>query len=392
MSTKVIKHDLLQLLLDESYDFRGAETGFNERADVIQAADGTDLNTFWAEVQDTIRLRNEQRNTFIDQISYRITDTVEQVTAPSAVDFERATEYGQPVGIRGGATRNFRGFDFEFYDLAIRYTWMALAEMDQNQLRLLNNLALEADQRLQYRKVMERLFYPLNKSGFTDKNEPVTVYAAYNGDGEVPPDYNYQTFNGSHNHYLISGNTAVTSANLDTIANATQEHGFTLQRGYTNILWVNKQEADIIKGFRVANGAKFDFVANPSTYDGKIWVPNTGQYVGGPTSTVPGEIGTYGSVPHRRAGAHPCRLPGLDRDGRGRQHRQPGRHSGAHQPCLPWAEDRPRSAQRLPAGRLVLPSGSRYWYPPPRCHRPHAGQGLRQLRGPGCVRRRAGLT
>ena len=33
----------------------GDETGFNERADVIVAADGTDLNEFWNEVQDTIR-------------------------------------------------------------------------------------------------------------------------------------------------------------------------------------------------------------------------------------------------------------------------------------------------------------------------------------------------
>ena len=285
---------LADWLLDDSIPILGGEAGFNERADVIIAADGTDLNEFWNEVQATIRLRNADRTRLIDQLTFNVTGPIEQVGVPSEVDFEEASEYGQPVGIRGSAQRLFRGFDFRFYDLAIRYTWMFLAEADAGQLRQLNNMALEADTKLLFNKVMKTLFNPLNVSGITDKNEPITVYKFYNGDAEVPPAYKQTTFTAPHNHYVISGNTAVTSANLDTLAGLTGEHGYTLQNGYRNVLWVNKQEADKIRVFRVATGAQFDFVPNPAYYGGAVFVPNNGSYVGGPSGTVPGEIGTYG--------------------------------------------------------------------------------------------------
>lgn len=288
---------LIHWLLDEgnqSLEVFGRENGFNERADIVKAADGTDLNEFWNEVMDTIRIRNQKKNTMINVLTYPVVDITSEVSVPSSVDFEKASEYGQPVGIKGGATRFFRGYDFDFYDLAIRYTWMYLAEASLDDLRLNHNLALEADTKLQFRKVMERLFNPINTNGYTDKNEPMTVYAAYNGDGEVPPDYNNVTFTGSHNHYVVSGNTSITSANVDTLSTLLTEHGYDLNGGYQLILWVNKQEAAIIKTFRTATGAQFDFVPNPNINAGAIWVPNNGGYVGGPSGTVPGEIGTYG--------------------------------------------------------------------------------------------------
>ena len=290
--------DLAQWLLDDSLDLGpfavGAEAGFNERADVVVAADGTDLNDFWNEIQATIRLRNQDRSTIIDALTFRVDGIVEEVGVPSEVDFEEASEYGQPVGIRGTAARLFRGFDFKFYDLAVRYTWMFLAEADRQQLQLHHNMALEADIKLHFRKVMQRLFNPLNSNGFTEKNEPVTVFAAYNGDGEVPPPYKQATFAGTHNHYVVNNNATIRSTDLDSLAVLTEEHGYTLQNGYRNVLWVNKQEATVIKTFRTATGATFDFVPNPETYNGAVWVPNNGTYVGGPSGRVKGEIGTYG--------------------------------------------------------------------------------------------------
>jgi len=288
---------LMNWLLDDSpnpLSVFGAEQGFNERADVVQAADGTDLNEFWQEIQNTIAMRNRDRSSIIDALTFRVTDISEEVAVPSEVDFEEASEYGQPVGIRGTATRLFRGYDFKFWDVAVRYTWMFIAEADRRQLEMNHNLALEADTKLIFRKVMQRLFNPLNGNGYTDKNEPVTVFAAYNADGEVPPKYKHTTFAGSHNHYLASATATVTSANLDTLATATEEHGYTLQNGYKTVLWVNKQEADVIKTFKTATSAKYDFVPNPENYGGAVWVPNNGQYIGGPSGRVPGEIGTYG--------------------------------------------------------------------------------------------------
>lgn len=290
---------LIHWLMDESPDSLtvfGREQGFNERADVVYAADGTDLNEFWNEVQSTIAMRNASRTSLIDQLTTRVTDVTSQVTVPSEVDFEEASEYGQPVGVRGGAVRLFRGYDFKFYDLAIRYTWMFIAEATQNDLQINHNLALEADKKLQFRLVMRRLFNPLNSNGgFTEKNEPVTVYAAYNGDGEIPPTYKHTTFSGSHNHYLVSNSSSITPTNLSTMATALEEHGYTLQNGYRLTLLLNKQEAEIVKTFKAGtNSSTYDYVPNPETFGGAIWVPNNGQYVGGPSGRLPGEIGTWG--------------------------------------------------------------------------------------------------
>jgi hypothetical protein len=272
----------------------GAERGFNERADVVVAADGTDLNEFWNEVQATIRIRNEKRNRMIAALVTPITGAITSVNVPSSVDFEEASEYGQPVGIRGGFTRMWRGYDFKWYDLAIRYTWMFIAEADRSQLEMNHNLALDADNKLLFNKIMKTLFNPLNVTGIGDKNEPTTVYKFYNADGEVPPAYGTFTHTGTHNHYITSGGATVTSANLDDMAAHLGHHGYTFSSGYQLVLWVNTQEVNTIKTFKTATGASYDFVINPATYEGKVWVPDGGRYVGGPQNVLPGEVGTYG--------------------------------------------------------------------------------------------------
>ncbi|WNO27791.1 major capsid protein [Microbacterium phage Huwbert] len=288
---------LIQWLMDDSNQSLtvfARENGINERADVIRAADGTDLNEFWNEVNATIAIRNRDRTSILDRIVTRVDGVSEEITTPSEVEFEEATEFGQPMSIKGGAARFFRGYDFKFWDLAIRYTWMYIAEAGLEQLRMNHNLALEADVKLRFQKLMGRLFNPLNGNGFTEKNEAVTVFAAYNGDGEVPPKYNHETFTGSHNHYLVSGGATLTHQNLTALANELGHHGYTLPNNYELILWVNKQEGAVIRTFKVDNGAEYDFVPNAALYNGKIWVPTNGQYVGGPQGVVQGEIGTWG--------------------------------------------------------------------------------------------------
>lgn len=290
---------LIAWLLDDSgvgLNAFGREQGFNERADVIKGKDGADLNEFWAEVNKTIALRNADKTKLMNRFTFGVVDISSEVTSPSEADFEKASEYGQPVGIKGGGSRFYRGYDFDFYDLAVRYTWMYLAEADLAQLRQNHLMALDADTKLVFRKVMQRLFNPINSAGFLDNNVPVQVYAAYNGDGEVPPKYKTNTFNGTHSHYLVSGSASVVSADVDRITTEVEHHGYTLQGGYQLVLWVNKQEADRIKRFRVDTGALFDFVPNPALQNGKIWVPTDGRYEGGPTNVLEGEIGTYGPL------------------------------------------------------------------------------------------------
>lgn len=302
-------HDLLtkspdsfgasQGLTGNPFVIRGAEQGFNERADaVIAAADGTDLNDFWDEVQKTVRMRNEQRGRIVDLLTYKVTDLAEQVTLPGAADFEKSSEYGLPKGIRTGINRFWRGYDFDFYDLAVRYTWMFIADADLKQLRQLNNTALEADNRLVFNRVMRTLFNSLNGSGITDDNLPVTVYKFYNGDGEVPPPYRTYTHVGTHNHYLTTQglvtSATLTPAGVEAMNTHLDHHGYTYQLGYKKVLWCNKQEADIIRPWRVATGATYDFVPDAAGYGGGVYVDNTKTLVAAPQGRVPGQIGTYG--------------------------------------------------------------------------------------------------
>lgn len=273
--------------------FSGREAGFNERSDVaVVAADGTDLNAMWREIAATLALRNSQRNRLVDMLTFKVTNEVETVSVPSNVQFEEASEYGQPVGIRGGA-RFHRGYDFKFYDLAVRYTWMFLAEADRQQLESYNNMALEADNRLVFEKVMKTLFNPTNLVGVADGNIPTNVYKLYNADGEVPPQYKNTTFAGTHSHYITSGGATVTSANLDTMADHLTHHGYGVDNGTRLVLLVNKQEANTIKTFKVATGAGFDFIPS-SNYGGGVFLTSNAQIIARPEGEVPGEVGTYG--------------------------------------------------------------------------------------------------
>ena len=292
------KRSIYDILVEPSsaelFSILGYEEGFNERADVaVAAADGTDLNQFWQEIAQTLALRNAQRNRLIDMLTFRVTNEIELVSTPAEGEFEEASEYGQPKGIRGGKSFN-RGYDFKFYDLAVRYTWMFIAEASGAQLRNLNNMALEADNRLLFNKVFKTLFNPTNLVGVADGNIPVNVYKLYNGDGEVPPPWKTNTFSGSHTHYKTSGATTLTSANLGTIEDDMISHGYGVQTNTQLVILANRQEAKIIRAFRVSTGATYDFIPSEG-FGGGVFLPANGGIIARPQgSAVQGEIGTYG--------------------------------------------------------------------------------------------------
>lgn len=297
-----MKRSVAEMLIDPSPEefirmmggsLGGFEQGFNERADVaVQAADGSDINEMWAEIAQTLAIRNQQRTRLIDAFTFPVVNEIEIVATPATGTFEVASEYGQPVGIRGGKRFN-RGYTFEFYDLAVRYTWMFLAEADRAQLENMNNMALEADNNLLFMQVFRTIFNPTNLAGVADGNIPVTVYKFYNADGEVPPQYKNNTFSGSHNHYVTSGTTGLTYPALDTLADDMISHGYGAQTGTKLVLWVNRQEGKIIRGLRVTGGATYDFIPSQGVGGGVIIAPST-NIVGVPAGEVPGQIGTYG--------------------------------------------------------------------------------------------------
>jgi hypothetical protein len=276
----------------------GDDAGTNEAADAVHAAaDGTDLNDFWDEVQQVVAARNAQRDRLIGALTFRVTELAEEVTLPSPVDFEKSSEYGLPKSIRQAVSRFWRGYSFDFYDLAIRFTWRFIADADIRQLRQLTNSALEADDRLMFNQVFKCLFNSLNGTGITDQNLPVTVYKFYNGDAEVPPTYKTNTFTAPHNHYLtthgISGSNTLVPATLDGMQTQLDHHGYGVDNGYNHVLWVNPQEEAIIRTFRVATGATWDFLQT-APYGGGIVQATDTRIVGQPTGTYRGQTGTYG--------------------------------------------------------------------------------------------------
>jgi hypothetical protein len=275
----------------EAGDLVAAERGYNELEGVIrQSLDGADLGQMWREFQATLRLWNAQREPLLNLLTRNVSANTERVFYPASEDFEEATEFGEPKGIRMGKPF-IMGYDFKWYDVAIRYTWMFLAESDAEQIRALNNTALEGDSNLLFTKLLRAIFNNVNSSAIINEQN-VNVYRLYNGDSVVPPKYKTFTHTAPHTHYLSSGAATVDSGDMDAIYDHLYHHGYGVNNVNRMVLLVNRQEGAVIRTFKVATGAKYDFIPG-SLYGGGVFLP-TGQLVAQPAGNVPGEIGTYG--------------------------------------------------------------------------------------------------
>lgn len=235
--------------------------GFNAAADLVtQTSDGFDLNTLWDEFQDSVRIANAERTKIIQFLTFPVTNPVERVPQVSTARFEKASEYGEPVGIRPKAAYFQLGYDMDWYDLAARFTWKFLIDAPRNQVDAINAMALEADNVLIYEKVLDTLFNPANRLADINGIQDVNVYALYNADGTVPPPYKSYTFDGTHTHYVTSGATTVDSGDLDQIVGDLKSHGYSKQTGYSIGILCNTREANVVRTFRVATGDTNDFV------------------------------------------------------------------------------------------------------------------------------------
>jgi len=237
--------------------------GFNAAGDpVYQTVDGFDLNVLWEEFQSAVAAMNSQRQPIIDLLTFPVTDPIERVPQISSADFEESSEYGEPRGMRPAAAYFTLGYGFKWYDLATRFTWRFLADAPMSQVEATAALALEADNRLMFREVMRALYTNTNRTADI-QGQAVNVYALYNADGTVPPQYKSNSFLSTHTHYLTSGGAVVNSIDLDDIHEHLRHHGYSMENGVQHILCVNSAEGKTIRTFRVATGAQHDFI--PST-------------------------------------------------------------------------------------------------------------------------------
>lgn len=279
-------------------------SGFNEAGDIFTATiDGVDLGNLWNEFQQTLQMHNQYRTALIQYLTTPIMNIVEPwwQSIPDDVMFEEATEYGEPVAIRTPEPR-LRGYPLRYYDLAIRFTWRYMAEADSNQVRALNNSALEKDLRLQYQVIMQSLFNNvngtvqlhniMNQSGAAVAGSTIPVHRLWNADGEIPPRWKTYQHDNTHTHYLVSGGSAVTAANLETLEDHLLHHGY-FEAGRTFVLLVNRAQSKVIQGFRAgAGGATWDFIPAAAT----AW---RGTLVGpapAPGPITDGWVGSYGHL------------------------------------------------------------------------------------------------
>lgn len=277
----------------------GGDRGFHAAADIVtQTQDGMDVNALWDSYQRWLDGWNGARETLVNFFTYNTTTSFENVwQGGSQADFEEATEFGEPVGARPTSTPAVMGFPFKWFDLAGRFTWQFLANSPASQVDSFANMAMEADSRMVFLKVMKALFS--NARGVNKEGQ--VVYPFYSGvAGDLPPVYKLTTFADSHNHFVPSGAAVVTAPNLEALLGLLEEHGYTRGNGYNQVVLVNKAEGDVIRSFRsVQNGGtgKFDFVpaaGTPSFLLPTNMVTNGGQ----PPASLNGltVLGAYGDA------------------------------------------------------------------------------------------------
>lgn len=248
----------------------GAERGIHSAGDILtQTADGIDLNKLWNEFQATMTIANEGRDALVRFLTFPVTASHEDVyQGGSVAEFEDSTEYGLPVGYRPSTSSATMGYDFGWKDLGGYFTWQFLSDAPANQVQAFNNMAIEADNRSIFKKVMNTLFSNVRRTN----KEGNVVFPFYNGQNvdvwDTPPVFGAQTFAAAHNHFLTTGGATLDQQDIEGAQDHLTHHGYSRNRGNTLILMVNKAQGDVMRNWRsTANGGLglFDFVPAQNT-------------------------------------------------------------------------------------------------------------------------------
>lgn len=270
--------------------------GTHTHGDVLtQTPDGRDLNEIWAEIQATLEMYNTERQALVNLLTFPVTNPIEDVAVAGTENFEKASEFGVPKSIRVGGMFQM-GYDFDWFDIATRYTWKFLADAKSGQITSAHNAVIEADKRNVFVAVLKAVFNNTGRNTII-RQSAINVYPFYNADGMVPPTYKNNTFSGSESHYLVSGASTVDSGDLDDMMAKVEKKGYGPDAGNTVVLLVNSAEAAVIRNFRVTNGDQFDFI--PAQGQPSFLVAGLTGIQGGQIANTYGGlnvIGNYGDI------------------------------------------------------------------------------------------------
>lgn len=260
----------IKTLISQLYASGGDSVqGYATEGDVLvnQTADGVDLNAIWAQATSAMALYNRERSALFALISYPTTNVGDAIPQQAVSDnFEEASEFGEPVGLRSVPDALVFGYDFRDFDKAARMSWKFLRSATAEQVQASINQALEADNRLVTGKQLRRLFDPIEG---TNEHQH-RVFGLWNGtDGMAPPPHAGLEFPSTTSHYLASGNTAIDPGDLLDAINAVRLKGFGISADTRLIVLCHPNEAEEISTFRAGqetNGvsSKFDFILSAS--------------------------------------------------------------------------------------------------------------------------------
>jgi hypothetical protein len=243
----------------------GNRSGYMTEGDILtHTIDGVDLNLLWAEFIDANTIYNEHKQGMVGLLTYPVLSDIELVPQIGDFNFEEATEFGIPRGANTNISYYQLAYAYKDYDLKLGYTWKFLRDSPAQQVEAIHTKAIQADQALVFRKTMEALFD--NRSRQTIINSlQYNVYPLANADGWVPPSYKGVTFDGTHNHYLVSGNAIIDPGDFENSVNHLTEHGYGWDTGTQIVAFANRAEVNEMRKWRfgVASQsvtANFDFV------------------------------------------------------------------------------------------------------------------------------------
>lgn len=280
--------------------------GYNNVHDLVtKTADGRDLNHLFQEYADLVAEYNRGRNVLINFLSYEVTTPVINIGSFGAgVDFEEASEYGEPKGIRPPSGNIDRGIPFKWYDLSARFTWQYLVEATAQDLDRITNTVLEASNRLYFKRMFVQLFRNTTQAftlkgtaseGGNGTGSAFTAFPFYNGDSEVPPPVGPTTFAAAHDHFNTNASATLTPPMLEALMTDVTEHGFNRVNGYRLVVLVNEAQANVIRTFRAGvAAATWDFI--PATGTNVILAPGTIVLGSQSSNELDGldRVGTYG--------------------------------------------------------------------------------------------------
>jgi hypothetical protein len=260
--------------------------GVHARADVgpRNTVDGVPLETLWNEYNTRLAAFNRTASRFEAMLAFQTNNLTLRMGVPRRKQMEQATEYGQPTRIR--TERVARGFDLKHYDIGFGFTQEFLDDATAEEIAAIPPLAEEAWNARRKKTLLQRLMLENN---YTDPEEGIAVKKLYNGDGEVPPDYQEYSFDGNHTHYLWTASTAVAQADHEAAELHLIHHGYgdLALDGLGGQIQARMDRA-LVKTFR----GFADFIPAQSATVASI-LPNSGVVVAGkaPGDGIQGHVG-----------------------------------------------------------------------------------------------------